>query len=92
MPLHVAFQMDSIESIDINADTTFRMMEEAQARGHQLFYYLPDMLSYQQGRITARGCPITLRRKARCAFCFGRYARGGFGQARRDLAAPRSAF
>ncbi len=71
MPLHVAFQMDSIESIDINADTTFRLMEEAQARGHQLFYYLPDMLSYQQGRITARGCPITLHRKQGAHFVLG---------------------
>ncbi|MEL7415656.1 MAG: glutathione synthase, partial [Pseudomonadota bacterium] len=33
MALRVAVQMDPIEPIDIEADSTFRIMEEAQARG-----------------------------------------------------------
>ena len=37
MSLKVAFQMDPIQSIDINADSTFRLAEEAQKRGHTLF-------------------------------------------------------
>ncbi|OAN72502.1 glutathione synthase [Rhodobacteraceae bacterium EhC02] len=60
--MKIAFQMDPIGPININADSTFRLMEEAQARGHDLFYYTPDRLAYQEGRITARGWPVTVQR------------------------------
>ncbi|MDX5382806.1 MAG: glutathione synthase [Rhodobacterales bacterium] len=60
--MKIAFQMDPIGPININADSTFRLMEEAQARGHELFYYTPDRLAYQEGRITARGWPVTVQR------------------------------
>ncbi|WP_114965827.1 glutathione synthase [Alkalilacustris brevis] len=64
MSLKVAFQMDPIESVAIDADSTFRIAEEAQARGHQLFYYSPDALRYREGRVIARGRPIEeLRRR-----------------------------
>ena len=36
--------------------------EEAQARGHELFYYTPDQLAFREGRVTARGWPLTVRR------------------------------
>ena len=36
--------------------------EEAQARGHQLFFYTPDKLAFQNGTVTARGHRMTLRR------------------------------
>jgi glutathione synthase len=62
MPLKVAIQMDPIGPINIDADSTFRIAEEAQARGHELFYYTPDMLAYQEGRVTAWGWPLTVRR------------------------------
>ena len=62
MGLNVAFQMDPIESVDIDADSTFRIAEEAQARGHNLFYYLPDQLSYGGGRVMAKGRSMTLSR------------------------------
>ena len=39
MSLKIAFQMDPIAPINIDADSTFRIAEEAQARGHGLFYY-----------------------------------------------------
>ncbi|TCS60043.1 glutathione synthase [Primorskyibacter sedentarius] len=61
--MKIAFQMDPIESVNIEADSTFRLAEEAQARGHELFYYLPDQLAYQEGRITARGQSLTVQRK-----------------------------
>ncbi|MHA7875030.1 glutathione synthase [Roseivivax sp.] len=61
--MKVAIQMDPIEAVDINADSTFRIAEEAQARGHELFYYRPDALAYQEGAVTARGQAMTLRRK-----------------------------
>ncbi len=60
--MKIAFQMDPIGPIDINADSTFRIAEEAQARGHELFYYTPDKLAYDRGRVTARGWPLTVQR------------------------------
>ncbi|MAM62734.1 glutathione synthase [Maritimibacter sp. UBA3975] len=63
MALKVALQMDPIETVDIKADSTFRIAEEAQARGHELFYYLPDALVFREGRVLATGWPITVRRE-----------------------------
>ncbi len=63
MRLKVAVQMDPIGPIDIDADSSFRIMEEAQIRGHELFYYTPDQLSYREGRVMARGWPVELRRE-----------------------------
>ena len=60
--MKIAFQMDPIGPIDIAADSTFRLAEEAQARGHELFYYTPDQLAYQEGRLTARGQPLKVQR------------------------------
>lgn len=62
--MKIAFQMDPIGAVDINADSSFRLAEEAQARGHELFYYQPDMLAYQEGRITARGHDMRVQRVA----------------------------
>ena len=61
MGLKVALQMDPIGSVNIDADSTFRIAIEAQARGHSLFFYTPDKLAFREGRIVARGFPITLR-------------------------------
>lgn len=60
--MKIAIQMDPIGPIDIDADSTFRIAEEAQARGHELFYYTPDHLSYQEGRVTAKGWPLEVQR------------------------------
>jgi glutathione synthase len=38
-------------------------MEEAQARGHELFYYTPDQLAFEEGVVTATGWPVTVRRE-----------------------------
>ena len=54
----IAIQMDPIESIDIEADTTFALALEAIKRGHELFYYNPINLSYLNGKVTALGNKI----------------------------------
>lgn len=61
MSLKVAVQMDPIERINIETDSTFMMMLEAQSRGHSLFVYTPDKLSLEEGRVTARGRPVTVQ-------------------------------
>ncbi|HEY4547366.1 MAG TPA: glutathione synthase [Pedomonas sp.] len=54
MALQVAVQMDPLEGININGDSTFHLMLEAQKRGHRMWHYLPDQLSYRDGKVTAR--------------------------------------
>jgi glutathione synthase len=71
MALNVAIQMDPIGPINIAADSTFRIALEAQARGHRLFYYTPDRLSYREGRVLARGWPLEVRREAGNHFTLG---------------------
>jgi glutathione synthase len=61
MPLKVAIQMDPIEGINIDTDTTFLMMLEAQARGHGLWVYEPATLALEDGVASARGRELTLR-------------------------------
>jgi len=70
-PLKVAIQMDPIESINIDADSTFALALEAQARGHGLWHYLPRHLSLRTGRVVARGRPLSVRRVKGDHFAFG---------------------
>ncbi len=60
--MKIAFQMDPIGAVNIDADSSFRLAEEAQARGHTLYFYLPDALAYDEGRIVARCQPMTVQR------------------------------
>ena len=69
--MRVAIQMDPIGPIDINADSSFRLAEEAAARGSELFYYTPDKLAFDEGRVTARGWPLTVRREVGNHFTLG---------------------
>jgi glutathione synthase len=69
--MRVAFQMDPIGPINIDADSTFRLAEAAQARGAEMFYYTPDRLSLNEGRVTATGWPLTVRRKKGDHFTLG---------------------
>ncbi|CTQ33408.1 glutathione synthase [Jannaschia rubra] len=61
--LRVGFQMDPVDTVDIDADSTFRIALEAQDRGHSLVYWTPDHLAYVEGRVVARGQAMTLRRE-----------------------------
>jgi len=56
-----AIQMDPIESIDVNGDSSLMLALEAQRRGYDLFHYLPQSLSLKNGQVTARGCSLTVR-------------------------------
>ena len=60
-PLKIAFQMDEISSLHIEGDTTFAMMLEAQKRGHEIFYYMPDALSLRDGVVTATGFDVEVK-------------------------------
>lgn len=63
MSMRVAIQMDPIESINIDGDSTFALALEAQARGHELFYYLPRQLSFRDGKVRANARPLRVKRQ-----------------------------
>jgi len=71
MALEVAIQMDPIEPVDINADSTFAMALEARRRGHRLYHYLPKHLSFRDRRVTARAAELDVRRVAGDHFTLG---------------------
>ncbi len=61
MPLTVAVQMNPVEKINIDTDTTFMLMLEAQTRGHGVWVYGPERLTLDCGRVIARGRALNLR-------------------------------
>lgn len=71
MTLAVAIQMDPIDAIDIDGDSTFALALEAQSRGHGLYFYLPKDLSLLHGRVVARARPLEVQR------VYGDHARMG---------------
>jgi glutathione synthase len=71
MSLAVAIQMDPIDAIDINGDSTFALALEAQTRGHGLYHYLPQDLSLREGRVIAKARPLSVRREKGNHFTLG---------------------
>ena len=71
MSLVVAIQMDPIETVNIESDSTFALALEAQARGHRLYHYLPRHLSLAEGRVIAKARRLKVQRAR------GRHARLG---------------
>jgi glutathione synthase len=71
MSLAVAIQMDPIEGIDIDADSSFALALEAKRRGHGLYHYLPQNLSLRDGRVYARARPFEPVRDAAAPARYG---------------------
>jgi glutathione synthase len=59
--MQVAVQMNPVERVNIETDTTFMLMLEAQTRGHGLWVYAPEDLSLEDGRVSARGRALNLQ-------------------------------
>jgi glutathione synthase len=67
MTLRVAVQMDPLETININGDSTFHLMLAAQARGHELWHYDVRSLALETDsgageKLTAWAAPVTVQR------------------------------
>lgn len=60
MPLRVAVQMDPPEALNAAGDSTIALMEEAQKRGHSLYYYHPSRLFWAENTLYAPAQPIAL--------------------------------
>jgi glutathione synthase len=80
-PLKVAVQMDPIESINIDGDSSFALMLAAQARGHVLWHYEVRHLALREGvvkegarreaRLFATARPVTVQRVRNDHYRFG---------------------
>ena len=81
-PLKVAVQMDPIETISIDGDSTFALMLEAQRRGHALWHYEVRHMSLTEGktapgneqraeRLTAKCRSVTVQRVRNSHYAFG---------------------
>lgn len=57
MSLRIAVQMDPLEAVNPAGDSSFMMIEEAQARGHQVFVYGVGDLYYDSGVVGAWARP-----------------------------------
>lgn len=69
--LKIAFQMDPMEDLNIAGDSSFALMVEAQNRGHLLYHYLPDDVTYLDGAVTAYAHPVTVQYQQGQHFSFG---------------------
>ena len=78
--LKVAVQMDPVEGVDIEVDTTWLMMTTAQERGHQLWVYDFRTLALEEGKLYCRARPVALSQIAGDHVTFGKEARLDLGQ------------
>jgi glutathione synthase len=76
----IAVQMDPMETINIDGDSTFALMLEAQARGHVMWHYEVRDMSLREGvqragrwveRLMARARPVTVQRVSGAHYSFG---------------------
>jgi glutathione synthase len=61
MSLRAAFQMDPLEKINISGDSTFALMIAAQTRGHTLYHYLAEALTYADCRLYAGAHEVSVQ-------------------------------
>jgi glutathione synthase len=71
MTLRVAVQMDPMDKINIGGDSTFALMLGAQARGHRLWHYAAEDLSWAEGRLWTMAHPVTVQPVAGAHYRFG---------------------
>jgi glutathione synthase len=69
--LKVAVQMDPMQSIDIEGDSTFALMLEAERRGHRLWHYQVRDMWLEGAVLRARARPVSVRRKVDDFFTLG---------------------
>ena len=80
--LKVAVQMDPMETINIDGDSTFALMLEAQTRGHALWHYEVRHMALREGvkqphgarredRLFARARAVTVKREHGAHYVFG---------------------
>ena len=82
--LNVAVQMDPVQAVNIEADTSFMLAMEAQQRGHKLWFHGPQNLALEDGELFVRPQPLEFRAVKGDHFTLGEPQ--VFGRARRRSA------
>jgi glutathione synthase len=80
MNLSIAIQMDPVESINIESDSSFSLGLEAQARGYALYCYQPQDLSSHNGNIKASLREVIFRREQGNHFTLGKEIISSFNE------------
>ncbi len=78
--LRVAIQMDPIEAVNIESDTTFLQAMEAQNRGYPVWVYDFRTLALEDGRLFCRARPVILRQVAGDHFDAGDWVKLDLGE------------
>ncbi|MBY0565241.1 MAG: glutathione synthase [Hyphomonadaceae bacterium] len=58
--LRIAVQMDPIDTMVVQRDTSLALMLEAQARGHEVWWFAPDDVFFDIGVVKARARRVTV--------------------------------
>lgn len=62
MSLRIAVQMDPIDTIVVDRDTSLAFMVEAQKRGHEVWWFHPSDLWWETGKVFARAHRVDVTR------------------------------
>ncbi len=63
--LRIAVQMDPIETMIVNHDTSLALMVEAQSRGHEIWWFTPNDVFYDTGVVKARARRVSVSFEAK---------------------------
>jgi glutathione synthase len=69
--MKIFIQMDDPSGFNAATDSTMALALEAQARGFELYYFLPSQLTFSQGRVVARARPVEFFDRAEDFFIAG---------------------
>ena len=58
--MRIAVQMDPIETMVVARDTSLALMIEAQARGHEVWWFTPNELFFETGVVKARARRVSV--------------------------------
>jgi glutathione synthase len=78
--LKVAVQMDPMTTVDIDGDSTFALMLEAQSRGHALWHYEVPQMWLDGAILKARAHPVTVARRPGDFYSLGEPATLNLGE------------
>ena len=53
MTFNIGFQMDPLESLSLEDDTTIAIIEECLSRDYNIWHFLPNDVSYISGEVMA---------------------------------------
>ena len=72
--LNIAFLMDPLEALDLKGDTTFALALEAQKRKHNINFFRPEDLIFNNNEVLANICKLELSTYNRlCEFKYHKY-------------------